>query len=364
MPNAVAGWIEVGIATLFFGSNFVPVKRFETYDGMFYQWVMCAAIWMTGLAVQLFIFAFPEGDDEKMAHGLVNVTAEERLLSGRPDPYSVKFVPMAALGGALWATGNTMCVPVINMIGLSLGLLIWGSTNMVMGWATGMYGLFDTSKNALHNPTLNYTGVVLALVALAMYTQIETGPPAARPSSSAAVNGGVPDMELDDVLLTAPDMRAKRGNRVAGVSMAVIAGILFGNTFTPPNYLHDNGLGPKNQIDYVFSHFCGIFATSTLWFVVYCAVMRGAPMINPRLTLPAMLSGVMWAIAQTCWFLANTDLGGTSISFPITTSGPGIISALWGVFVFGEIQGTRNYLVLCAAITMACVGCTLIALSK
>ena len=92
--------------------------------------------------------------------------------------------------------------------------------------------------------------------------------------------------------------------------------------------------------------------------------MRGAPMINPRLTLPAMLSGVMWAIAQTCWFLANVSLGGTSVSFPITTSGPGIISAMWGVFVFGEIQGTRNYIVLCTAIATALTGCILISLSK
>jgi len=122
--------------------------------------------------------------------------------------------------------------------------------------------------------------------------------------------------------------------------------------------------GPQSAIDYVFSHFCGIFAASTFWFVVYCGVMRGSPLINPRLTLPAFVSGLMWAVAQTSWFLANEALGGVSIAFPIITSGPGIISALWGVFVFGEIQGRRNYVVLCIAILTAVIGCTLIALSK
>ena len=91
--------------------------------------------------------------------------------------------------------------------------------------------------------------------------------------------------------------------------------------------------------------------------------MRGAPKINARLTLPGLLSGAMWAVAQTCWFIANDALS-VSVAFPIITSGPGIISALWGVFVFKEITGVRNYIVLCIAIALALTGCILIGLSK
>ena len=36
------------IAVLFFGSNFVPVKRYDTGDGMFFQWVMASAIFAWG----------------------------------------------------------------------------------------------------------------------------------------------------------------------------------------------------------------------------------------------------------------------------------------------------------------------------
>ena len=61
------------------------------------------------------------------------------VVDGRTDPYAVKFIPYAVLGGALWATGNTLAVPVINLIGLGLALLIWGATNMLMGWATGVW---------------------------------------------------------------------------------------------------------------------------------------------------------------------------------------------------------------------------------
>jgi hypothetical protein len=45
------GFLCAGIAVVCFGSNFVPVKKFETGDGMFFQWIMCTAIWLEGFLV-------------------------------------------------------------------------------------------------------------------------------------------------------------------------------------------------------------------------------------------------------------------------------------------------------------------------
>jgi hypothetical protein len=39
-------------------------------------------------------------------------------------------------GGVTWA-GNVASVPAIKLIGLGLSLLVWGSSNMLMGWASG-----------------------------------------------------------------------------------------------------------------------------------------------------------------------------------------------------------------------------------
>jgi hypothetical protein len=41
------------------------------------------------------------------------------------------FHPVAMVGGALWCTGNMMCGPIIQLIGMGMGLLIWGCANMV-----------------------------------------------------------------------------------------------------------------------------------------------------------------------------------------------------------------------------------------
>ena len=78
---------------------------------------MCSGVWCFGLLVQLFMMS----GEEVFGTTLNNLTNVEQLTaalatSARPDPYSVKFFPFAAFGGALWATGNTLSVPVIHQL--------------------------------------------------------------------------------------------------------------------------------------------------------------------------------------------------------------------------------------------------------
>ena len=59
MANSTVGYIGIAFAVLFFGSNFIPIKKFETGDGMMFQFVVCTGmniailfnlgIWFTGL---------------------------------------------------------------------------------------------------------------------------------------------------------------------------------------------------------------------------------------------------------------------------------------------------------------------------
>ena len=220
---------------------------------MYYQWVMCSAIFMVGLIIQLYLFAFPPACDWPPVANCT-IGSNTTGLSGRPDAYSVRFIPMAVFGGALWATGNTLSVPVINLIGLSLGLLIWGSANMLMGWATGVFGLFvgHEHRDHLHDPTLNYVGVALACVALVCYTQVKSDtrkggdaaskPPPTRPITAAGLSIGDgrasegPDIELLQTVSDIGDAPSSgvcppggggggaANRKVIGVPMALLAG--------------------------------------------------------------------------------------------------------------------------------------------
>lgn len=72
-------------------------------------------------------------------------------------------------------------------------------------------------------------------------------------------------------------------------------------------------------LDYVFSHFCGIYITSTVYFLIYCGWMRNRPRVYSQAILPAFISGAMWAIADASWFEANAILS-EPVSFPIITT--------------------------------------------
>ena len=76
-----------------------------------------------------------------------------------------------------------------------------------------------------------------------------------------------------------------------------------------------------------------------------------------------VLSGIMWAIANTCWFIANESLS-FAVAFPLITSGPGIVAAMWGIFMFGEIRGRRNLSLFAVAVALNVLGSVLIAISK
>jgi glucose uptake protein GlcU len=362
------------------------------------------------------------------------------------------FYPWGALGGAMWATGNVLTVVAIKLIGLSVGLCIWSSSNMLMGWSTGTFGLFGTPVNTVAVPWLNYVGVGLACCALVMYifVKVEDGSAAvvaadveaARDGAEQALanvsgshgsspaeneiallrpsgaNGGgalaraqkkaavlhairaktlafldgsagdsprfteaeatptlfAHDLATEvkyDVLpgeIPSPFDVLERQNaavrKVCGVVLAIGMGLLYGSTFTPVAFDINNHAGVSdNYLDFVFSHYCGIFFTSTCWWLLYCVAMCNRPRIYPKLILPAFASGVMWGIAQTAWFVANGALG-FSVAFPMITSGPGILASFWGVVLFKEIKGARNFAFLGGALVFTVASGLCIGISK
>ncbi|XP_010626252.1 transmembrane protein 144 isoform X3 [Fukomys damarensis] len=337
------GYLSSFAAILLFGSNFAPLKKYDTGDGMFLQWVLCAAIWLVALVVNLIL-------------------------------HCPRFWPFAMLGGCIWATGNIAVVPIIKTIGLGLGILIWGSFNAVTGWASSRFGWFGMDAEEVSEPVLNYLGAGLSVVSAFIFLFIKSE----IPRNTLATD--TTPLLTEHAINSTPDPCASPSwvdrlsaahRRLLGCSLAVMSGTLYGSTFVPIIYIKDHGKrndsvyagASQYDLDYVFAHFSGIFLTSTVYFLVYCIAMKNSPKLYPEAVLPGFLSGVLWAIATCCWFVANHSLSAV-VSFPIITAGPGFIAALWGVFIFKEIQGLRNYLLLGLAFCTILAGALCTAFSE
>jgi len=333
------GYLCVAIAGVCFGSNFVPVKWYSNQvgDGLFFQWVFCSAVWCAGFIVY----------------------------AARGFPH---FEPLAMLGGFLWCTGNIMSVPIIKCIGLSLGMLLWGIANLLMGWCSGTFGLFGLKRETVTIPQLNYVGAGVALLSGALFALIKANTEDPKMDSKS-----INDQDGEDTtssLLNSNGAAEKvfvdsinpLQKQLLGVGMAILAGALYGTNFNPPQYLIDNcATCSKVGLDYVFPHFCGIYISSTFYFIIYCVVKKNKPWVPSEVAYPAFLSGFMWALADVSWFVANSSLA-LVVSFPLITILPAVVASIWGILVFNEITGRKNLGIFAAGfcLTLISAGCTVI----
>jgi len=325
----------------------VPVKKYETGDGIFFQWVLCTAVWVVGALVNV-----------------VRTSYADHLVS------SIQFYPFAMLGGILWCIGNAMAVTIIKCIGLGLGMCLWGSVSLMMGWASGTFGLFGLNQETVPRPILNYIGAGLCVVGVVVFVAVK--------SESKKIEQ-MPTQEEERYLLADPyragsinttkssndsfiDRLSDPSKRILGISLSVISGLFYGVNFDPPQYIIDRTPGASG-IDWAFSHFTGIFVMSTFIMIIYCLIKGNKPVLYPEAVLPGLLSGFLWATAQCSWFVANEKLS-LVIAFPLISTGPGLIASLWGVLVFKEIRGAKNFAFLGLGFTIIIIAVVLIAMSK
>uniref|UniRef100_A0A673GFA3 Transmembrane protein 144-like n=1 Tax=Sinocyclocheilus rhinocerous TaxID=307959 RepID=A0A673GFA3_9TELE len=329
------GFVACVIAVLFYGSYFVPVKTVDTGDGMFFQWICCSAIWFVGLVTDTLF---------------------------RPS----RAHPAAMLGGALWATGNITAVPVVKFIGLGLGILLWGSSGLLIGWASSRFGWFGLNPEEVSKPIHNYCGAGLCLLSAIIFFFVKSD---VQKRTSAE---SMPLLIDDRVGLLRSNLWIFMiSSCYSGCILAVFSGVLYGSSFVPVFYIKVHATtnssmftgSSQNEIDYCFAHYSGIFLTSTVYFLAYCAVMKNRPRIYPRAILPGFLSGLMWGLATYAWLMANYYLSAV-ITFPIINAGYGLVAALWGSVVFKEVKGLGNLLLFALASCVVLAGSLLTAYSK
>uniref|UniRef100_A0A3Q2CEP3 Transmembrane protein 144b n=1 Tax=Cyprinodon variegatus TaxID=28743 RepID=A0A3Q2CEP3_CYPVA len=316
-------------AVVLYGSTFVPVKRIETGDGMFYHFVSCASIWVVSLLGDLFM-------------------------------RTPKFHPLAMFGGVLWSTGSVAAVTIVKAIGLGLGILIWGSASLLMGWASSRFGWFGIDAQDVSRPLLNYCGAALCLLSGLVFFFVRS------------------DVELHPESETVPLLIDRVASFIkfftlscipfiSGCLLAVMTGLLFGSSFVPVLYIKNHSVCPDsifygatvNDLDYVHAQTSGVFLASAVYFTIYCAVMKNKPRVYPRAILPGFLSGLMWTVGTYCWFLANRYLTAV-VTFPIVTAVSTLSCEMFKLQSTGLVNGIIFFFASCVVLA----GSMLTAISK
>ncbi|CAD5218243.1 unnamed protein product [Bursaphelenchus okinawaensis] len=368
------GVIAAIIAAIGFGTLHVPIRRYPTGDGFFVQWAMSVGILITGFVINV-IEDFPS------------------------------FQPLAVVGGILWTIANTLSQKVISGLGLAVALLLWNSTNCLTGWATGRFGLFGVKARLPESEILNIMGLGFVLMGGFVIAFVRKTPRITDPlsglsdrisplSSDCSTPSGFYHHghdAIETVNKTPPRFRRKSkslplilhpdfassttsssgtkisADRVICIVLALVAGVFYGATLLPIFYIEDHHEdfpnAPTHGLPFVFSAYFGVFIGSSTIFVGYALFRRNNPHVNPEIVLPSIAGGVIWGIAMAAMIMAN-DILGQTITYPITTTVPGVIAALWSVFYFKEITTKRNYSFLCIAFVLICIGTALVVLSK
>jgi len=328
------GYISVLIAVVFFGSNLVPAGKYPIGDGLSFQFFMCCGIWLTGLVIDLFV-------------------------------KSPQFFPLVLIGGILWTTGNILCLLVIRINGLGMSMLLWCTTNMLIGWASGHFGWFGLIPENVEIPILNYIGVTIACLSGIAFLAIRT---VKQEEIIENIEEQQPILQSSPVITNDTPIAIAPSLRIIGCILAILAGVLFGFIFIPSTYIQDHPYdiyenASKNGLHYVFAMYSGIFFSSMFYYIVYLVYKGNRPYLHIESILPAIISGIMWGIAQAGFLVANSVLNQT-ISFPLITIGPSTIAIFWSIFYFKEISGQRNYLIIMGGTLLRIISAILIVLSK
>ncbi|KYR00559.1 transmembrane protein [Tieghemostelium lacteum] len=365
VDSAVLGYIGAIVASIFFGSNYVPVKNYPTGNGIAFAWVMSLGTLCTAYVAMFISKTFI-------------------------------FIPSGLLGGSIWAIGNFCVIPIVKTIGLGLGLLLWSCTSIITGFFVGKFGLFGLDKQVVPHPVYNWVGFACIVVAIIFFFFIEPTleDKKDKEDSSSSVNASGSKrrystsykgsdyssiIEEDHPMIndyTLSDYN--KGNssnqegqmifekipppfkNIFGIVLSVLSGICYGVNMVPMQ-LWKQTHASDSPLAFIFCHFSGIFLFNTVVFIVY-AIIKRPPQVFPQTILPSFLSGALWGIAN-CGLMVATQILGYTIGFPIGSSGPMIVSSLWSVLYFREIQGKKNLLILLGSFLFLGAGITLLALS-
>ncbi|VDM59406.1 unnamed protein product [Angiostrongylus costaricensis] len=260
----VFGYVGLFLSCAAFGTMFTPLKRTNTKDGFFVQWVQCSVVLVIGFVVN--------------------------VIQGFPP-----FQWIAATGGALFAIGNVLAVPVVNGLGMAIAFLIWGSLQIQQPYQP----LLMQQKSGLMSQTRQEYRVLLTeCLDAALWKLTDTSGEDAKLSSGVLFIF----VKQSDGKSTKDAIDMERSD------------------WTNSDVACDSNSSEEANwmLDYTWSFFSTVFVVSTIFFFLYCIIRRKSVYISKEVIIPAAGYGMLWSAGMVFW-LISSDVLLQVIVYPIVT---------------------------------------------
>ena len=343
--DMVIGWIAVCFASLIFSTTTIPMK-----DPQLQYFEIDTTVFSLFTGVGIFLVSVP------LSVYLGSVQLFE-------------FKPFAILAAADIFAINFFAVKAVDILGVAIAPGVWSGCGMIASFLLGSLAFREETKN----PTS--AGIAMGLLVIGVYcvsTSKEANTTADSPTTAVVEIVDIQESGIDvdeiSTLQTAPSQleptlgiqnkitdiaKPHDSDRpLAPISTSILSGLfyclatgLFDGTLMAPFKL-SGSVGAVDNIRYLSSFGLSAGFVSPLLFVAFIVIrQRPWPSIQQLRGgfAPGVASGILWACANLLGVLGTHAIG-MSIAFPITQT-CSLISAVWGVFFFGEkVSDVKRFL--------------------
>lgn len=354
MVSFAVGLVCAISCSVFYGVQYVPCKKYNTYDGCVFQWFMACGIMMGGILLEvigLMWLDWPENDPQVILYGIAC--------------------------GLIWGFANSLVIPLLHLTGLALGFTLYHIVNLCTGYTTSRFGLFGMTQDSGRIPLLRDLGVVVLVLSFVALCMVE---PENEEKNTARKSPRSPSQTDDEILTTFADESATppkqkeyfsiwienpKTRRIVGIVLSVFAGIATGlNTMPFDLWKHNTSDGARmSDIQFVFSQCLGVFLSSS--FIYWCqstfASIRGK-LVHHVPIRPALIGGLLWVLGDITMLFALTGLG-YAAGYTIGAVGPTLVASCISFFVYKEIRDKRQrkyfasaFVLQIAGVLMICLG--------
>ena len=152
--ETIIGYAGLLLVIVMYGSYYVPVKPYKTYDGTVFQWYTASGM--------LLVASF------------IGVATD--IILGKKHHRAGLEVPFEGLiGGAGQAIVLALFPFVVRLSGLAIGFVLWTATQIVVGWAISRFGLWGLKKEPASNEYFDYAGIFLCSISLCFILLVKPG---------------------------------------------------------------------------------------------------------------------------------------------------------------------------------------------